>query len=113
MPEDKRYNRLHLESKHFQNIIKMICYRAETSFANILAEFYKRSLDEKRVLIKSIINNKGDIIPDYENNTLTINLYSLSSQRMNEAVEKICQFLNETETIYPGTNLTLKYKITT
>jgi len=113
MPEDKRYNRLHLESKHFQNIIKMICYRAETSFANVLAEYYKRSLDEKRVLIKSIINNKGDIIPDYENNTLTINLYSLSSPRMNEAVEKICQFLNDTETIYPGTNLTLNYKITT
>ena len=28
-----RYNQLHLESKLFRNVVKMICYRAETSLA--------------------------------------------------------------------------------
>ena len=39
LPEESKYNHLHIESKHFQNIIKMICYRAESSCANILAEY--------------------------------------------------------------------------
>ena len=35
MPEHLRYTKLHMESKRFLNIIKMICYRAETSFTCI------------------------------------------------------------------------------
>jgi hypothetical protein len=31
MPQDCRYNKLNQESKHLQNIIKKICYRAETA----------------------------------------------------------------------------------
>lgn len=113
MPEDIRYSRLHLESKHFQNIIKMICFRAESSFANLLADIYKKHDSEKRIFVKSIINTHADIIPDYQNDTLTINLYSLSSPRMNLAIEKICRILNETKTIYPGTNLLVVYKSAT
>jgi len=33
MPESIRYNRLNKESKTLQNVIKMICYRAETALA--------------------------------------------------------------------------------
>lgn len=46
MPQAIRYNSLNMESKRFQNVIKMICYRAETSMANILLPHYKRSKDE-------------------------------------------------------------------
>jgi len=34
MPREERYNKLKTESKHLQNIIKIICYRAETALAN-------------------------------------------------------------------------------
>ena len=110
MPQEQRYNKLKTESRHLQNIIKMICYRAETSMANVLAGQYKRSKDEIRALIKSLISSRADIEPDYENNILYVNLYSLSSQRDNKAVSNICQLLNETETLYPGTPLRLFYK---
>jgi hypothetical protein len=109
MPEDQRYNRLHLESKHFQNIIKMICYRAETSFANLLASYYSKSSNEKRMLTKSNI----DLIPCYKTNTLTIKLYSLSTPRDNAAVKEMCQILNDQNVHYPGTNLRLIYKMAT
>ena len=33
MPPEVRYNKLESESKHLQNMVKMICYRAETAFA--------------------------------------------------------------------------------
>lgn len=57
MPDESRYNKLHLESKHVQNIIKMICYRAETSFANRLSPYFAKSINEKRMLVKSIIKS--------------------------------------------------------
>jgi hypothetical protein len=43
MPESTRYNKFEHESKLVRNIIKMICYRAETAFANQLVPRYKQS----------------------------------------------------------------------
>jgi hypothetical protein len=111
MPETIKYNKLHTESKHFQNIIKMICYRAETSFSNMLSINYKKKYEEKRMLAKSIINSQGDIIADYENNTLTIKLYSQSNPRMNLVLKDVCEILNRTNFVYPNTNLKMIYKI--
>jgi hypothetical protein len=113
MPEALRYNKLKIESKHLQNIIKMICYRAETALASIIAAEYKKKTNEMRALVKSVLFSKADIIPDYHENTLCIYLYSLATPRDNLAIEKICQLLNDTETIYPGTNLKLIYKMAT
>ncbi|MFW6224825.1 MAG: putative transposase [Bacteroidota bacterium] len=110
MAEDQRYNKLKTESRHLQNIIKMICYRAETAMANVLGSEYKKSNNEIRALIKSLIFTQADINPDYEQNTLTVTLYSLSSQRDNRAVANLCNVLNETETLYPETDLKLIFK---
>lgn len=113
MPEENRYNKLHLESKHVQNIIKMICYRAETSFANLLSPYYAKSINEKRMLAKSIIKSNINLIPDYNQNTLTIELFSLSTPRENKVVENICKILNKQNSIYPNTKLKLIYKMAT
>ena len=113
MPEPERYNRLKTESKHLQNIIKMICYRAETAFANLLMPFYKKNANEVRALVKSIIFCKADIFPDYLQNNLTITLYSLATPRDNLAIENICHNLNDAEVFFPGTELKLIYKTAT
>ena len=111
MPDNIRYDKLNIESKRFQNIIKIICYRAETSCANLISIDYKKSIDEKRAVVKSMINSHADIIPDYKNNILTIMIYSQANPRMNQALQNVIKLLNETETKYPGTNLVLNYKI--
>lgn len=113
MEEKVRYNKLDIESKLFQNIIKMICYRAETSFSILLAANYKKKTDEMRALTKSLIKTKANIIPDYRNETLTVELYSLSNPRDNKAAIDICQTLNDSETKFPETNLKLIYKFAT
>lgn len=112
MPEGKRYNKLKTESKFFLNLIKMICYRAETSIAEQLNPFFSRAKEEKRMLIKQIFNTAADLIPDYTGKTLTVQLYSLSTPRANLAAEKLCELLNETETVFPGTKLKLIFKTT-
>ena len=113
MAEEERYNKLDFESKLFQNIIKMICYRAETSFSILLAANYRKKTTEMRALTKSLIASKANIIPDYEKKTLTVELYSLSNPRDNKAAIKICKTLNDSETKFPGTDLKLIYKFTT
>jgi hypothetical protein len=89
---------------------KMICYRAETAIANELSAFLINAKEEKRMLVKQIIQNNADIIPDDENKTLTVILHSLSAPRFNETAAKLTEVLNQTETIFPGTDLTLKFK---
>lgn len=105
MEEDLRYNKLDIESKLFQNIIKMICYRAETAFSVLIATDYKKKINEMRALTKSLIKTKANIIPDNSKKTLTVELYSLSNPRDNNAAEKICKILNDTETKFPGTDM--------
>jgi hypothetical protein len=61
MPLNDRYVKLHQESKYFMNIVKMICYRAETELANLLANNYIRSDNEIRTLVKAIIKQPVDL----------------------------------------------------
>lgn len=108
--EHNRYSQLDMESKLFRNIIKMICYRAETSFAAMLCQDYKKAFNEKRALAKSVINTICDLKPDYETNILEVNLYTQATPRDNFAVDTLCRKLNEYNTKFPGTELTLVYK---
>ena len=113
MPEDQRYTKLDMEGKLFQNIIKMICYRSETVVTQLIeADTYTKK-EELRSLVKSIIKTKGDLFPDYQNKTLTVKLYTLSNPRSNNALGKLCELLTDSETIYPGTELRLIYKLAT
>ena len=105
MPNDKRYNPLKQERSQFINIIKMICYRAETTLSALILNDFKRIENEKRALIKSLIKRKGDIIPDYQYNTLTIKLYTMRTPKENKAIEQMCEILNNTETLFPSTNI--------
>ena len=113
MPENEKYTKLDMEGKLFQNIIKMICYRAETTVCLWLnSEIYSKQ-EEIRSVVKSIIKTRGDIIPDYHQQTLTIKLYTQSTPRNNHALTKLCELLTDTETLYPGTELRLIYQLAT
>jgi hypothetical protein len=113
MPENERYTKIHQESKYLMNIIIMICYRAETNLANWLAPYFSRADDEIRALVKAITNLSIDLIPDMEKSLLNITLYPLSNHRSQNALEKITDQVNATNTVYPGTNLVMKFKIAT
>jgi len=89
----------------------MICYRAETALATMLSPHYKRADHEIRALVKSITQTTIDMDVDHQKELLTITLYPLSNQRSNEAVRKICDTVNDMQTIYPGTNLKMCFKI--
>jgi hypothetical protein len=113
MPENERYTKLNQESKYLTNILIMICYRAETALAEILAPHFSRSEDEIRALVKAITHLSIDIFPDTENNLLNITLYPLANNRSQNALAKIIDQVNDTMTVYPGTTLVMRFKIAT
>lgn len=63
------------------------------------------------MLVKQIVQNNADLLPDYENKTLTVVLHTLSATRFNHAAAKLAELLTQTETIFPGSNLLMKFKI--
>jgi len=110
MPKETCYNKLKYESKLFMNTIKMVAYRAESALVNMISPYYKNVNKDGRQLVQEILKSDADLIPDYQNNTLTVTLHTLSTPRANLAVDKLCLLLNETQTIYPQTNLMLIFK---
>lgn len=110
LPEPDRFTRLRTERKHFVDTIKMIAYRAETSLASLLREHLVRS-DDARALLRQIFHNEVDVLPDLNTNTLIVRLHHLTHAAHDHAIAQLCAALNETQTVFPGTNLTLIFKI--
>lgn len=111
MPQAGRYNKLKTESKMLMNIIKMICYRAETAVANLATPYLAKDADEKRKFIQQIIDSPVDMNPDHQRKTLTLTLYSLSANRFNIALAELIRLMNQTETLFPGTDLRILFKM--
>lgn len=110
MPDAERFQRLIPERKQFLDTIKLISYRAETSVASLLREAMTRSGDT-RALLRQIYNTEADLFPDAESKTLTVCLHHLTQAVHDQALRYLCDELNATETIFPGTDLRLIYKI--
>jgi hypothetical protein len=110
LPEADRFTRLRTERKHFLDTVKMIAYRAETSMAATLREQMKRT-DDTRALLRQIYNTDVDLFPDLNTNTLTVRLHHLTQAAHDAAVRYLCEELTATETVFPGTDLRLVYKL--
>jgi len=110
LPEDQRFKQLSTHSKHFVDAIKMVAYRAETAMANFLRESLTRP-DEARTLLCSIYKTEADLVPDYQNKTLTVRLHHLAQQRSDDAALLLCAELNETQTVFPQTDLRMIFEL--
>jgi hypothetical protein len=110
LPEEARFRRLSTQSKHLIDTIKMIAYRAETAMANSLREHLKRP-DEARRLLRALYTTEADLLPDTEAGTLTVRLHHGANGATNQVIEKLCEELNATETVFPRTNLRLVLKL--
>jgi hypothetical protein len=110
LPEQDRFTRLRTERKHFIDTIKMIAYRAESSLASLLREHLSRS-DDARALLRQIFHTEADLIPDLATNTLTVQLHHLTQAAHDQAIEQLLAELNATQTTFPGTSLTLVFKL--
>lgn len=110
LPESDRFSRLLTERQHFIDTIQLIAYRAETSMASLLRDKLNRE-DDTRALLRQIYETEVDLVPDPGTNTLTVRLHHLTQAAHDLAVRHLCEELNATETIFPGTELKLVYQL--
>ena len=110
LPENEKFDSAINQRKQFLDTIKMIAYRAETAMANIIKPEMAHT-DEARALLKQVYKTDANIFADYENKTLTVELHHMTYWKDDKIVQKLCDELNDTETTFPHTDLTLFYKL--
>jgi cell division protein FtsB len=110
LPEEARFDRLRVHSKHLIDTIKMIAYRAETAMAQVLRQSLSRS-DDARSLLRGLYATEADLLPDESNQTLTVRLHRQANASTDTALQCLCDELNSTKTVFPGTNLRLVYEL--
>ena len=110
LPENEKFDNVINQRKHFLDTIKLIAYRAETALSNI-AKVYMSHKDESRLLLKQIYKTDANLIVDSENQKLIVEIHRLAHWKDDVVLEKLCAAMNDTETKFPGSNLTLSYKM--
>jgi len=101
--------KLATERKHLTNLIKMVAFQAESDLLTLLRPHYARADDEGRTLLHELFHAAADLqVTDTE---LMVTLAPLSSPHRTQAVEAICQLLNDTHTRFPGSPLQLRYAV--
>ncbi len=110
LPEEERFRRLGTRGKYLIDTIKMLAYRAETAMAGIVREKMRRH-DDARSLLRALYATEADIVPDEAAETLTICLHHLANRSSGEIIRHLCNELNATRTLFPGTNMRLIYEL--
>jgi len=102
---------LDTETKLIHHAVRIAAFNTAQTLARAIltGTGYARGDDEAHTLIRTALADSGDIIPDAD--TLHIRLDPLPAPRHTAAIDELCRLLNDTNTVYPGTNLTLRYSI--
>jgi transposase len=104
---DRTLVKLATERKHLTDIIKMVAYQAESDLLALLRPHYARVDQEGRTLLHELFATAGDIrVADGE---LNLTLAPLSSPHRTHAAQALCQILDKTETIFPGSRLRIRF----
>jgi len=111
-PEADQFMKLANRSKHFIDTLKIIAYRAETAMADAVREpLGEHHQDEARAYVRKLYTNEANLRPAPSSGTLLVEIHALATPKENRILRDLCQQLNETETLYPGTNLRMNYKL--
>ncbi len=102
--------KLSTERKHLTNVLKMVAYQIESDLVELIRPEYKRVEDEGRTFIQTVLQDTADIEPTVDQ--LRITLAPLSSPHRSRVVETLCDVLNKTNTLFPGTQLRMRYSVT-
>jgi hypothetical protein len=98
------------DQKQLMGTIKLIGYRGETSLINLIKS-YLSSPEEARSLMRRIYNSTADLKVDKQNKRLYVLIHHSNFAAEDEIIRKLCEILNDTQTVFPGSDLTLFYKL--
>ena len=104
---------LDTETKLLTHAIRIAAFNTITTLARDLRLHtnFARTPDKAHTLIRQALQTPGDIIPSQD--SLTIRLDPLPTQRATTALAQLCEHLTATGTRYPNTDLLLHYETKT
>ena len=88
----------------------MVAYRAESAMAQMAREKMRRE-DDARSLLRALYTTEADLLPDENAGTLKVRVHHQANRCADEVIRHLCNELNQTETIFPGTQLRLVYEL--
>lgn len=97
------------ERKHLTNLLKMVAYQVETELAQQVRLHYRRAEEEGRTLVQSMLASAADL--DVTETELRVLIAPLSSAHKSRVLHQLCEELNRTNAIFPGTRLRLRYAV--
>jgi hypothetical protein len=100
---------LETERKLLTHAIRMSAYNSESALARLLRPHYSRSEREGRALLREAFTLSGDL--QIIGTELHVRLDPASAPRRSKALAALCTDLTDTQTRYPGTDLTLVYSV--
>ena len=101
--------KLATERKHLTDIIKMVAYQAESDLVALLRPHYARVDQEGRTLLHEMFATAGEICVG--ESELHITLAPLSSPHRTYAAQALCEILDQTATIFPGSHLRMRFAV--
>jgi transposase len=101
--------RLAPERQHLMNLIKMVAYQAESDLVARIQPHYRRAAHEGRTLIQSALAATADlVVTDHE---IRVCLHPLSSPHRTRAIADLCDELNRSPVLFPGSRLRLHFSV--
>ncbi len=97
------------ERKLLTNLLKMVAYQAESDLVHRVGPHYKRATDEGRTLIQAALASPADL--EVTADELRVSLEPLSSPHRTRAIAALCDELNASPVLFPGSRLRLRYGI--
>ena len=110
LSEEDQFQQLSPGRKQLMDTIRMIAYRAETAMAGLIKGPTVDTPAARRIL-QDLFVTEADILPDADAKILTVRVHKGSRPAVNRALSLLFKRLNESEVIYPGTDMLISYEL--
>ncbi|MEO5365851.1 MAG: helix-turn-helix domain-containing protein [Magnetococcus sp. WYHC-3] len=110
LADEDKFHRLLPGRKRLLDAVRMIAYRAETAMIPLMMNPTVTSADA-RTILQTLFGTESDILPDPPNERLLIRVHRGACPVTDQHLQQLFDFLNLTETRYPGTSLQMVYEL--
>ncbi len=110
LPEQLRYQALPKPLRYLMDTLRMLVYRTQLSLAAAIAPQLAQPEQAHALVRQSLLSAEASLQPDHQAGILRVRLLHQSRQAWDAAVQPLLTALNQTRTLYPGTQLRLVYE---
>jgi transposase len=108
LDEQERFQKPAIGRKRLMDTIKMIAYRAETAMSALITGPSADTAAARR-LLQDLFTTEADIFPDPGNRRLLVSVHRRSRPAADRILARLFEQLNESDLLYPGTDLRIVY----